>query len=470
MGSSVNPVPPTGPPTTVNVGDVATQEVDPKNFGFLWSQGTQNAGWIERLAVAIWLALVKSLQAALSIVASVLDTLLAALADFFLAAQAQNSPGFYKLTAALITDLTGIDIDGDALYSQFQTRGRIAAMQKVGAQIVDTLAGEFAGVAQADAGGVFTIPAGGGIGGLPAVALDPAQGMNAARTFLGFAMSFAVREGNTDFFASLLPFGIGEGFKDYAEDLSKSLGLGRLTRLALKPLFQTLMAIPMGWAMNKQYRPTLLSADQAVRAFNSGLLQADGFTEELARHGFSSDRQNVLQAFHSKYPPESDLFLLELAGKISNQEHRNSLLRIGYNTDTAQQLLDAETLHVKRKNSLHLAQTLLHSVVVGDIDVATYSSVLSRFTLADYERADYVGLAQELIAHPRKQLTFAQEERAFVEGVATVTDLQTLLQRLGYGSDDITVLIEDALLKLKAAQAKAAAKKKPPTSTPGSGA
>jgi len=99
-------------------------------------------------------------------------------------------------------------------------------MQATGAAFVDLLASEFAGVTQTDEGGVFKVAKGTGIGGLPNVPLTPEGGMNAARAFLGFAMSFAVREGNTDFFASLIPFGIGEGYKAFAEDLSKSLGLG----------------------------------------------------------------------------------------------------------------------------------------------------------------------------------------------------------------------------------------------------
>jgi hypothetical protein len=473
MGNPPGPPDIGQPPAFVSVGDVAKQEIDPSNFGLLLSQGEQKAGWIERLAVAIWLALVKSLQAAISIVASLLDSLLAVLADFFLAAQAQNTPGFYQLTAALITDLTGIDIDGASLFSQFQQRGRIAAMQKVGGQIVDVLASEFAGVTQSDAGGVFTVGRGDGVGGLPAVPLTPEQGVNAARTFMGFAMSFAVREGNTDFFASLLPFGIGEGFKGYAEDLSKSLGLGRLTRLALRPLFQNLIGIPMTWALNKQYRPTLLGADLAVRAFNAGLFSAEQLVEELSRHGFSSERQNVLQSVHTKYPSERDLFLLELAGQIPADEQHTLLRRIGYNDDNIDLLIKTEPLHAKRELSLKLAENLVHQVLIGNIDGPTYASVLARFTLTQGEQQDFVGYVDELLAHPRKRLTFAQISAAFVDGIVSVDEVASYLHEEGYREDDIATLLQLDLFKLKEAQAKTAAaaakKKKKQAGTPPGG-
>jgi hypothetical protein len=464
-----NPVVPPGlgdVPTLVNVNDVGSQEVDPKNFGNLFALGQANSGWIERLAIAIWLGLIKSLQVAISLLASVMDSLLGALGSFFLAAQGNNTPGFYNLTADLITDLTGIEVDGGALFDRYQKRGRIAAMQATGAAFVDLLASEFVGATQTEQGGVFHVSPGSGVGGLPATPITPESGMNAARAFLGFAMSFAVREGNTDFFASLIPFGIGEGYKSYAEDLSKSLGLGRLTRLALKPIFQNLVAIPMTWALNKQYTPTLLGADQAVRAFNAGLYTGDELNEELARHGFSMERRNALQAFHSKYPAESDLFLLELAGLLPNSEHRNTLKRIGYSDDNITLLLAAEPLHTKRRLSLHLAETLIRPLLTGLIDLPTYTSIIGRFTFSDQERVDIVGFATELLQHPRKRLTWAQVTTAFVDGIYSVADVASWLNQEGYSQDDIATLLQIDLLKLKAAQAKAAAKAAKTPATP----
>src|SRR5882762_8301766 len=208
MGSGPLPILPTDSPTTVNVGEVAKGEVDPKNAGYLASLGLDDAGIIEHLALALWLGLVKALEAGLSMFASIIDSLLAALANLFLAAQGNNTPGFYQLTAELITDLTGVDVDANGLFDRYQKRGRIAAMQATGGAFVDLLASEFAGVTQTESGGVFHVEPGGGIGGLPVKELTPEGGMNAARAFLGFAMSFAVREGNTDFFADLLPLGL----------------------------------------------------------------------------------------------------------------------------------------------------------------------------------------------------------------------------------------------------------------------
>jgi hypothetical protein len=166
-----------------------------------------------------------------------------------------------------------------------------------------------------------------------------------------------------------------------------------------------------------------------------------------------------LQAFHTKYPPEADLFLLELANQISSEEHKITLRRIGYDDDNITKLLAAEQIHEKRHLSLRLAEQLIHPLLTGTIDLAAYTSVLDRFTLTSEEKTDFAGFASELLAHPRKRLTFAQMTTAFVEGIVSVDEVATYLHEEGYRADDIAILLQVDLFKLKAAVAKTAAAK-----------
>lgn len=468
MGNPVVPQLPSNPPGFVSVADATNTEIDPKAFGELWELGRDKAHRLPKWLVTIVVGLIKCIKLAIAIWISLIDEFLSILADYFQAAQGNSNPAFYNLVANLLTDLTGIEVGGEKIIGAFRNRGRLAAMQQVGGALVDALSGEFGGVYQADKGGVFTSSRGSGIGGLPAIELSPEQGMNAARGFMGFAMSFAVREGNTDFFADSLPYGLGHAFKNITEDLSKALGLGRLTRLALKPLFQNMVSIPMTWAFNKQYSPTLLGAGELIRAFNAGLYSGDQLNEELSRHGYNQDRRNALQALHTKYPGEADLFLLELGNLLPNSEHRATLKRIGYSDDNIDLLLKAETLHEKRRLSLRLAELLVHPLLNGTIDIAAYSSVLNRFTLTEQEKQDFTGFASELLSHPRKRLSFAQITTAFLDGIVAVDQVAAYLHEEGYREDDIAILLQIDLFKLKVAKdhaataaAKAAAKKKP---------
>jgi hypothetical protein len=478
MSSPIVPPIPGQPPGFVSVGDVAQQEIDPKNFGTLFAQGQANSGWIERLAIALYLAFTKVIEAMLSLLASKADSILAALGAFFLAAQGNNTPGFYNLTADLITDLTGVEVDGGALFDKYQKRGRIAAMQATGAAFVDLLASEFAGVTQTAAGGVFQVAPGTGQGGLPSVQLSEQQGMNAARAFLGFAMSFAVREGNTDFFASLIPFGIGEGYKAFAEDLSKSLGLGRLTRLALKPLFQNLVSIPMTWAFNKQYTPTLLGPGEAIRANIAGLLSQPDSLQELQRHGYSQPKIDAFSVLHAKWPSPKEHFLAELVGQQDTATTDTFLSYLGFTPRAVQTLRTADQNDFSRRIAFELAHRIVPLVTTGAIDLNGYSAVLETLTLSAQEKKGLLDFVTELHSLPRKRLTFAQMTTAFVDGIVAVDQVAEFLQEEGYRQDDIAILLQIDLFKLKvskdkaaAAAAKAAAKKTKSTasSTPPAG-
>lgn len=469
MGTPSNPLQPGQVPTTVNVGDVASQEIDPKVFSELWHLGADASGRLPKWVVQIIVTLIKCIKLAIGIWVGLIDEFLSILADYFQAAQGNSNPAFYSLVAALITDLTGIEVDGGRLVNTFATRGRLAAMQSIGGSLVDALTSEFTGGYQADRGGVFTASRGGGIGGLPAVNLSPEQGMDAARSFMGFVLSFAVREGNTDFFADSLPFGVGHAFKDITEDMSKNLGLGRMVRLALKPLFQNLISVPMTWAFNKQYRPTLLPPPEAIRANIAKLLADVDVGEELARHGYTQTKADILGALHAKWPNPKELFQAE-AGGLQGPDTSNVFLNYQGYTDKGIEILRASHVDELRHHlALRLAETLIHPLLLGEIDMLAYTSVLDKTVLSDVEKQDLEAYANELLLHPRKRLTFAQMTTAFVDGVVAVDQVAEFLHEEGYKEDDISILLQLDLFKLAAAQAAAAAKKAKQKKASGSG-
>src|SRR6266404_8775481 len=99
MGKPPLPVLPNNPPPTVNVGEVGQQEIDPVNLGQLFTHGVSLSSGFERFWLMAWTAVFKCFEVVIGLVVDGLDRSLGLLADFFLAAQVQTSPGFYKLTA-----------------------------------------------------------------------------------------------------------------------------------------------------------------------------------------------------------------------------------------------------------------------------------------------------------------------------------------------------------------------------------
>jgi hypothetical protein len=477
------PPPHVGPPITVTVTDVTDQEVDPRQKSKLSSLGVEDSNIISDIIIAALFALAKIVEPLIRVAASVFDAFLTGLSEFFFAAQGQRDLGFYTLCAALMKDLTGIEVDGAQLAADFKNNGRLKAMQDLGGGLINALASEFAGVPQSTGPTAFVIEPGKGIGGLPDKPLTPEGGMDAARALMGFMTSFAIREGNTDILADYLPYGIGRWFKDFAEDFSKNVGIGRLARVAFRPLFQIMVGTPMTWAINKQYRPTLLSPAEAVRAYNGQQITHDQFVEELARHGYDSNRATALLNQRERNLNTKELQLLRLLGRMNDQDVLNHLQRQGYDLFDATNIMVVWDFELARESSIKAADKFIQSYLAGDLTGAELDLALTNTSqgqsgallLSDAEVSTLRGIAFDLKAFPRRRISAAQMLVALENQTVDILAYEDYLRQRGYPQDDIDILGIDALILVKqkeAAAAKKAAKTKtttppaPPTAPP----
>ncbi len=478
---------PAGPPIRVTVTDIADKELDPKQEEKLRAVGRKEAGEPQGLWGALWASATDGTLFVFSSFGRLIDKAFALLAKGFLAAQAEKSPEFYELTAALITDLTGVQMDGAKLFDALQQRGRVAAMREVGGGLFEILAGEFAGVEQQAVVEGFTAPKGTGVGGLPDTKLSPKQGVDAARAFLGFAMSFAVREGNTDALADILPelpiWKPARAFKDFAEDFSKSLGIGRLLRLVMRPLINTMVGIPLTWALNEQYRPTGLKPAEATRAQLRGFLSTDQLRDEMRHQGYNEDKINALIEQNLKDLTLEQLKNLNLAGILPDDDMELYLARLGFRADDRALWHKADDLAEVRKYSITRATTLVNDFLAGEISRTDLEDALvakgiggTRLLLSETEVRTLLSIADHLAQFPRQHLTLAQAHKAFISGIIDVLEWEEFLTRRGYSLDDRKILTLQLLMdagkaaeaeKLKAERAAAkAAKTQTPPPTP----
>ncbi len=437
------------PPVGGGGGGGFAPEIDHKDAAKLRAEGDKDSGEIERLASALPLAIVKLIAGMIRIVASNADEILAAVADLFHAAQAEGTKGFSDLVAALLGDLLGVEVDGEKIFQTFQEHGRIPAMEEVGKSLVDLLTNEFA----------------------PEGTLSAAQGEAAAKAFMGFVLSFSVREGNTDVLASLIPeeYRVGEGFKSYAEAMARNLGLGRLSRLALRPLVQTLLVNPHQEALNLRYRPKDLDAKDAVRGQLTGRVTTDELRANLARAGYSEDKIGVvIEAFYEHLSQEQ-LRLLKLFGLIPEEDYRLFLLRAGFNGEAIDNIEKFEEVKEKRAVSLQVANSLRSDVLDGVITPDEYADVLGRLALSDAERQGFTSILAEFLGKPRRTLTLAQMRQAFIDATIDIGELEAYLERVGYRESDRQILVIDALLrsaKHDEAKKRSEARKAPKSATP----
>jgi len=406
--------------------------------GKLQAQGSKESGWPERLAAAFILGLARLLVPLIRIFVDALDLILAAVAELFLAGQGEGSRGFSTLVAQLLGDLLGVEgVTGDEIFTAFQTRGRIAAMQKVGSGFLDVLSKEM----------------------ITSGNVSPEQGDAAVRAFLGFVLSFSVRQGNIEFLTQLVPeeFRVAEGFRMYGELMAKNLGLGRLTRLVLKPLVTTLAATPFQWKLNELYRPTQLKLADVVNPFTGAVMEAKDIWADLAREGYTDDKIKALLELHRKKLSEADLSTLFSAGHIDQATLQQLIQRLGYTLEDAQQKAEVDRLDKVKPYFEELRAAAVSAYADGHTDRKELEGIVDGLPLTAEERS-YILLAADYKRKvSNKHLTVAQLEQAFNEGIIDLTEFTDHLTVQGYSDDDQSILLLLTLEKLAKIKEKAAA-------------
>jgi hypothetical protein len=474
-------------PITVNSDAIAAQEIDPSQAARQAAGGWKKSGIIADLWTMFWTWFARHIADLVSVAAGVFDKFLAALAEFFFAAQGQRNEAYFELVAALMTDLTGIAVDGKKMFAEFSAKGRVASMRVLGGSFFNAIASESAGIEQVDAGSAWKVSPGAGVGGLPVHDFAPGDGVKAAQAMLGFATSFAVREGNTDMLADYLPYGVGRWFKDFAEDFSKSVGLQRLLRVALRPMFQIMIAIWLQYDLHRQYRPTLLGVTDAIRAWKIGAFSDTDLAAEMQMHGFSDARIKAMTADKSKALSIHEYRTLlasgqkiTTAGVIHDDDIIKALAVDQYSADTVKQWLFALDLDPARRLSLTYVEHYVFQYLTGHITTPAIRDFLAQaqhaagVLITPGEYAALTNLVETVSVNPvlrTRHLPFTTLQTAYIDGTITLDELESHLELLGYTAEDRTVLTLETLFKAKekaAVAAAKAAKKKTGTSTPGS--
>ena len=434
---------------------------DQKALGKSRAQGAIEGGWAGHFWAVFFNALVEGLKAVITNMVGAFDELLSFFVQFVTAAQGTASPGFYDLTAAIINDLLGVEVAGSEIAQAGQQRGLIGAMQKAGGDFFNVLANEFLGNQPTAAGGVAGLP------GVPGTPLTPEQGVNSAKAFLGFVLSFAVREGNLATIATALPeqFRFFEGIREYGELMAKNLGLGRMSRRALQPLIQTLIATPLQQALNVQYRPHVLDARQLAAAYLRGGIDLSDYKARLATLGYT-DGDAALQVADTltRLPLES-VYLLHENGFLTDTDFMDRVRALGFISDDFGLLIQAKNLEQVQRADRSFVATAIHDLQAGGIDLATFNADVDATSLPRVEKDALKRNGANRIAGRHKQLSLGFLKKAYLDSTINLQEYLQHAAALGYSQDDIDILEFELLAeqkaaadKIKAAAAKQAAK------------
>ncbi len=365
-------------------------------------------------------------------------------------------PQFAVFSVAILNELLGTDFTVDHFAKGEDIQAHLARAQEIGFLLHKQLMSEFlgaAGITLDAAAGTFsevTAPAG------AKERITPTQGVRAAARFSGLLINFGTATGIIGTLGGLVPEVHLNELREIGEEVARNLGLGRLHRMALKPVIQILLAEPYKWFINELARPTQFKLGEVVNSFTGGIMKPEVVWTSLAREGYSDDKIKALLELHRKKLSESDVLTLFEGGHLEESQVVQYYQRLGYTEEDARAKAEADRLKATRPYFEELRAAVVTAYADRHIDRAEMLGMIAGLPLSKEEK-DYIILAADYKAKlPFTRLTIAQIEAAFSEGIIDVTEFNAHLASHGYSDDDQSILLLLTLLKLNKAKEKAA--------------
>lgn len=330
----------------------------------------------------------------------------------------EGSPELNLLITSVMGEFFGADFD----FTKLPIGGGAAGLRQrataVGAQIHTLLRDEF----------------------LPAGKTELEPGSYGAETFTGFVVDFGVNTAVVSLLGEMASLGIFDHFRDLGVEVANNMGLGRLHRAALRPLIDIVVATPMEWGLNKQFRPKLLGEGDVFALLAAGLVEPATAFEELARQGFSTEKMNVLAELRQKRIGVGDVDRMIRWGIMPTEAGIEYIRRMGYDLPNANLILLNQELIDADAREASFAADLVAQYVNGAFDTGALRGALDTLHLSERVKDLTVKIAASRRETPHRFLTLAQAQRALLEGVVDLDEFNGELEREGYSFDDRQIL------------------------------
>jgi hypothetical protein len=426
-----------GIPQAVDYGQMAKQ----------MAAGVDEAGGFDKYASATAKAVSGGMGSMLTGLVGGVDKLVGLLLKGIFKLVGNADPLFGELGSMIVGNMFEVDVDESAFTNIRDNGGRKAIARAVGDNLLAAFKGD-----QADVG--------------PGELQPSTEG---AAAYLGVMANLAIEGWVYDVLGGLIPIVHLERLGELNEMMASVLGLGRMSRAVLRPFVNTLIATPAQWAVNKQYRPKMLSVSEAIHVWRRGAIDEATVDEIAARDGLGDDALAALKATPWSPLSPADARLLQLAGVWQDAEVVDEL-RVSEGTDDrialARQLEDVKALHTFE---LKMVDAAANAYADRKIDEPTLTGLLSGTTLDSTTLARIHELASQRRLVNVLHLSRGDVEKAVKLKVLSVSDYSDWLIARGYAQNDALTLelmlqaelqsLDDAAhLKAAAAADRAAAK------------
>jgi hypothetical protein len=275
-------------------------------------------------------------------------------------------------------------------------------------------------------------------------------GAQAAATFAGYGVNFAIQNAIISLLGSLIPDTRLEDIRELGVEVAQNLGLGRLMRVALRPLVQALIATPYLRELNTKYRPNLLNDAEALAAWHASRidqasvftwLQSLGHTDDLIKERLEQTRQRLTA-------PEWNT--LTALAKQSDDPAAYDDQAKGMDDDwitLRQTVLTWQRLRPIRDRVL---SELLPQIKQGFVTIQTLQGLLQRLNLPQDEQSLWLEAAGTFLEVPRKRPSQADMLFLYEASQLTDDDVEIWLKAEGYGPEDVQRMLTFFRLKFVA--------------------
>jgi hypothetical protein len=391
------------------------------------AQGWFDVGVFDALEGVVNNGLTKAANGVAQLFFGSIDAILVLIAKAIFAVLGELDPAFGTIASLIVGNLFDVRVDTSAFTNLYDTSSRKAIATAVGENLLKAFKGDQANV---------------GAGELQPSTL-------AAEQYLGVMANLAIEGWTFDTLGGLLPFVHLEHLGALNEEMARVLGLGRMSRAVLRPFVNTLIQTPALWAVNKQYRPKMLTVAEAIRANFRGDIPDDVVREIAARDGYGDDALAALINAERKHLSPADLDLRVRSELMERDDAIAALRAQSYEDTTARELFDLEELKARRAHIFRLANVAIAAYAERRIDDVALGLAIDRL---GFDQTTLSWLHDEATARRNANvlhLTRGEIEAAIEAEVLSIADYAPWLESRGYGHDDAITLELTLMAKMK---------------------
>ncbi len=331
-----------------------------------------------------------------------------------------------QISALVLNELLGTEFDATMVPTGRNVEAHIARAEAIGGLLHKQLISEFVGKQD----------------------ITEDLGRRAAARMSGLLINFGAATGLLGVLGGLVPQLRLEELREVGELVARNLGLGRLHRMVMKPIFTTLIATPYQWYLNRTVHPKRFTAAEAINAFTGTIIDEKDFFADLELEGWSPERIKNLIRLHQKKLDKTQVELLVRYKAWSREKGLDYLKKVSWSPEGADLVLNTVELERADRRVTALIDSLEKDVLDGLLTIAEMETVLDALPLGGVEKAFISSTVSYKLKIPRAQITLAQMESAFEQGLVDLNELEAYLRRRGYSINDAVILTQLTLLKL----------------------